>query len=244
MNFNETTSNSGLIQSFEFWTGLGLAQVSGDATKLKEATRLINVNYHKVVTMILDSMDGWDFDDPNLANTGFIKTYDLTSGTQYVSFPLTDKVLKIRRVEVSYDGTNWYKAEPMDIGEYGDAVSQSTNLTNDFATTKPYYDLVGNYVYLYPVPTASVTGGLKLWITREVDEFATTDTTQEPGIDEPFHDMIAIGASLDYAVAKGLENVNSLAARFADYELRLRRYYGKKEDEREIVLKPAYENYD
>jgi len=244
MKFNDVTDNAGLIQSCEFWTGLGLAQISGDTAKLKEFTRLINNNYHKVVTAILESMDGWDFDDPNHANTSFIKSYNLVSGQQYVSFPLSDKILKIKRVEISYDNTNWYKAEPMDINEFTQAVSQTTNISNSFTKSDPYYDLVGNYLYLYPIPDLAVTSGLKLWVSREVDEFTSADTTQEPGIDEPFHEMIAVGASLDYALAKGLSTVNNLATKYADYEPRLRRYYSKKEDDRQLILKSSAENYE
>lgn len=244
MQFNDTSGLNGLIQSCEFWTGLGNGQISGDTTKLKEFTRLINNNYHKIVTVILDSMDGWDFDDPNHGDTGFIKSYNLTAGQQYVSFPLSDKILKIKRAEVTYDGTDWSRAAPMDINEYSRAVSETTNISDDFEQSAPFYDLRGNYVYLYPIPDINVTNGLKLWVTREVDEFTTADTTQEPGFDEPFHEMLAIGSSLDYGLAKGLENTGNMAQAFTAYEQRLRRYYGEKQDERAYTLKASNVNYE
>lgn len=242
MQFNDTSNLNGLIQSCEDWTGLGLAQISGDTNQLKRFTRLINTNYHKVVTMILESMDEWDFDDANIGDRGFIKTYNLTAATQYVTLPLSDKILKVKRVEVTYDGTNWYKAEPIDLNQYSGA-STTAEIANNFSVTKPFYDLHGNYIYLYPVPTANVTGGLKVWVTREIDEFTTADTTQEPGVDEPFHQMIALGASLDYAMMKGLANVNLLAARYAESEQRLRQYYGNKQDDRVLKFGAAVEDY-
>lgn len=244
MQFNDTTNLNGLVQSCEFWTGIGRAQISGDTTQLKEFTRLINTNYHKVVTMILDSQDGWDFDDGNHDDTGFIKTYNLTADEQFVKLPLTDEILQVKRAEVTYDGTNWYRAAPMDINEYGNAVSKASNISSDFETTKPFYDLRGIYMYLYPTPAASVTGGLKIWVTREIDEFTTADTTQEPGINEPFHEMIAVGASLDYALAKGLANANNIAAKFTDFEQRLRRFYGSKQEDTAPILKSAYISYE
>lgn len=244
MQFSDTTNNSGLIQSFEFWTGLGLAQVSGDTAKLKEATRLINTNYHKATTIIFESMDDWDFDDPNHANTGFIKSYNLTKDTQYVELPTTDKILKVRRVEVSYDGSTWVKAEPMDLSEYSNAVTQTSHISSDFEKSKPFYDLVGKYIYLYPIPDAAVTNGLKVWVTREIDEFATTDTTQEPGFDEPFHEILAVGAALDYAMAKGLATAGNIASKYSELEARMRRYYGNKEADTKYMLKPAYINYE
>lgn len=243
MQFSDTSGLNGLIQSCEFWTGKGDAQISGNSTSLAEFTRLININYNKVVTMIFSSMDEWDFDDINHGDAGFIKTYNLTSGTQTVTLPASDKILKIKRAEITYDGTTWYRLNPMDLNEYGD-VSTSTAIANNFSKTEPYYDMQGNYVYLYPIPDANVTGGLKLWVSREVDAFTTADTTQEPGIDEPFHEMIAIGASLDYAFAHSLANVNGLAAKFVDYEGRLKQYYGSKQTDRAMVMKPSNVNYE
>ena len=243
MQFNDSTTLNGLVQSCEFWTGKGNAQISGDATSLAEFTRLINVNYHKVVTMIFASMDEWDFDDINLANTGFMKTYNLVSGTQTITLPASDKILKIKRAEITYDGSNWVRLNPMDINEYG-GTSDATTVGDNFSQAEPYYDVHGNYVFLYPIPNAAVTGGLKLWVSREIDEFTTSDTTQEPGIDEPFHEMIAIGASLDYAFAHGLAAANALAAKFVDYESRIKQYYGSKQADRAIVLKPSDVNYE
>tara|TARA_R110000868_G_scaffold31334_1_gene115041 strand:+ start:45 stop:776 length:732 start_codon:yes stop_codon:yes gene_type:complete len=238
MTFNDTTTQDGLIQSCEFWTGKGNAQISGDSVALAEFTRLINVNYNKVVTMILASMDEWDFDDINNADAGFIKTYNTTSGTQTITLPASDKILKIKRAEITYDGTNWVRLAPIDINEYG-GTSDTATIAANFSQSTPYYDVHGNYVYLYPIPTASVTGGLKLWITREVDAFTVSDTTQAPGIDKPFHDMIAVGASLDYAFAHGLASTNGLAAKFVDYENRIKQYYGSRQEDRAIVMKPS-----
>lgn len=243
MVFNDVSTKDGLIQSCEFWTGKGDAQISGDSTALAEFTRLINISYNKVVTMILASMDEWDFDDINNADTGFIKTYNLVSGTQTITLPASDKILKIKRAEITYDGSTWYKLNPLDINEYGDT-SDPTTIANNFTKSKPYYDVHGNYVYLYPIPDAAVSGGLKLWVTREVDAFTAADTTQSPGIDKPFHDMIAVGASLDYAFAHNLANVNSLAAKFVDYENRLKQYYGSRQEDRAIVMKPSNVNYE
>lgn len=244
MQFNDTTKLNGLIQSCEFWTGLGQSQISGDTTKLKEFTRLININYHKTVTMIFQSMDEWDFDDPNHGDRGFIKTYDLVSGQEYVQLPVSDKILKVKRAEIKLDNVTWYRAWPIDVNEFGQATSETSNIANNFEKTRPFYDLQGQYVYIYPIPDTNVTGGLKLWISREIDEFSTSDTTQEPGIDEPFHEMIAIGASLDYSLAKGLSNAGNLAGKMADYEARLRQYYGSKQEDRQLVLKANYVDYN
>lgn len=263
MTFNDTTNRNGLIQSCEFLCSLQDAGISGDTNLLKHFTRLINARCYQVLTMILNAQDEWDFDDVNLGNYPTATRALIVAQRDYrfdtASWSLIGreggsaasnaaiKPLKIKRVDITYDGTNYYKAEPFDEGETGLGLGNDTNTDQRFGKTKPFYDVRDYAIWLYPTASsADVTAGAKMRITfvREFDEFTSSDTTQEPGFDEPFHQMAAVGASLDYAVAKGLSNKNDLAAMWADYENRLRVYYGNKQKDRELILKPSYVNYE
>lgn len=242
--FNDTSGLTGLIQECEFLTGLGDANISGNTALMKHFTRNINSRYHIVADMILQAEDGWDYSDYNQSDSAeatLVK--NLTANTGYVKLALSDKVLKIRGLEITYDGTNWYKGTPMNIASSGKPFD-STSIGQRFTKSAPFYYQNGLYVYLYPTPDASVTSGVKIWIAKEITEYTTASTTVEPGFDEPFHKMLAIGASLDWASAKGKENKNDLAAMWADYEGRLKRSYGKKNMDEPLVLKPAYNYLD
>lgn len=209
-----------------------------------EATLSLNAWYHKVVTMVLGAQDEWDFDDVN--HTDFpILTTNLVANQQDYSIPASEKVLKLKRVEVTYDGSTWYKVSPFDVNERGEA-TDTTTISNDFSTGEPYYDVQANSIFLYPIPTSNVTNGLKIWWTREIDEFTTGDTTQEPGIDEPFHRMLSIGAALDWEMSRkpGGKRAQWLQGMLQDYETRLVRYYGSKQQDRSYQLKPAHANYN
>lgn len=242
MQYSDTTNKNGLLQRCEFWTDLGDATISGTAVLKSQFTQGLNNWYHKVVTMILSAQDEWDFDDSN--HTDFpVLTTNLVASQQDYSIPVSEKVLKIKRMEVTYDGTNWYKAEPLDINEVGHA-TDTTTISSMFSTSKPYYDVQYGSIFLYPIPTSNVTAGLKIWWTREIDEFTTSDTTQEPGIDEPFHEMLPLGASFDYCVAKGLAKKNDIFTVLQDYEKRLKEFYGSKQKDRKYVMKSAYINYE
>lgn len=241
MQFNPTSGRQGLIQDCEFWTGLGDAQISGVTANLQHFTRLINNRYHQVMTMIISSQDEWDFDDQNYANYPIITTSLVANQQDYV-IPTSEKVLKIKRVEVSYDGTNWYRANPIDINEIATSTS-TTAIASGFNQAAPLYDIQYDSIFLYPIPTANSASGLKVWTTREIVEFVAADTTAQPGFDEPFHRILSIGASLDWAVAKGLANKNDLAALYADYEQRLSAYYGSKQKDRVYILKPQRVEY-
>jgi hypothetical protein len=232
---------------------MNLAQINSDVTFLTgagtglylPADRLINLNswYHKVSTMILNSQDGWDFDDSNKSDFPIL-TADLKANQQDYALPVN--AYKIKRIEVSYDGVKWYKAEPFDIGERGKGTS-TTDIANDFTQSEPKYDIQGGSIILYPIPPADKEECLKIWIAREVTEFSSTDVTNgtlEPGFDEPFHRMISIGMSLDWAVAKNLPVAGSLSALLTDYEARLRQFFGKKEEPGAMVLKGVYISYE
>lgn len=220
------------------WTGLGTAGISGVTTLLQEFTRGINARYHQVVSIILDAEGGWDFDDSNNSGEATLLK-NLVADDAFVSLAATDKVLKIRRAEITYDGTNWKKMEPLNKGQSGKPFD-TTSIKNQFNSAEPYYDQVGLRVYTYPRPTTAQTNGIKFWIDREIDEFATTDTTQEPGFAEPFHRMLSVGASLDWAIAKGLSNKNDLAALWSDYETRLRKWFQTQQPDRKFQFSSIY----
>lgn len=245
LQFNDTTNRAGLIQECERRLNKdvpGNPGISGNTTLLADFTVRLNEWYHKVVTMIFAAQDDWDFDD--ITQTDYpVAVTNLVAGQQDYTFPLTLGILKIQRVEISYDGSTWRRAIPFDKGESSRPLDASSVASN-FTTSVPYYDLLTNSMFLYPVPTANVTAGLKIWFLRSPLEFVSTDTTKQPGIDPAFHWMIAIGACLDYAIAKNLPQKNDLAATLTDYEARLKIYYGRKNEDRDWALKPAFTDYN
>lgn len=241
MVFSDTSNQAGLIQECEDLTGLGVAGISGNANQLDKFVRRMNKWNDKVQTMILSVQDEWDYDDSN--HTDFpIMTADLAASQQDYALPATG--LQIKRVEITYDNSSWYRVEPMDINEYGKATSQSTNITGDFSKDAPYYDIQYNSIFLYPVPDAAVTNGLKIWVSREVTTFADTDTTKEPGFDRQFHEILALGASYDYCKEKGLPQTEVLKRDLIEMEDRLRKYYSDKQVDRVMSMKANYINYE
>lgn len=245
MVYSDTTNKNGLLQMCEFYTGLGDAGISGNATLKAQFTQLLNARYHEAVGIVLLSQDEWDFDDPAHANTSnFPKTYNLSANTANVDIDVkTNKILRVDRVEITYDGSNWYKAEPIDLGEMSVPQNQ-TDINNTFSQSEPFYDMVGDSVFLYPIPTAAVTGGLKVFFTREIDEFVVGDTTQEPALDEPFHKYLPLGASIDWLVSAQSDSPKiPLYQKDLDRTAQLmRQYYGTKNQDRHYVLKPANPN--
>jgi len=252
MQFSDTSAKAGLVQYAEVLTGLGDAAISGNTTLLAQFTSLINRAYHKVVTMVLDSQDEWDFDDNNHSDYAVLSASVVANQRDY-QIPVGEKVLKIKRLDISYDGTNFYKAEPFDINESGLGMGLTSDSTQEatidgrFERTQPKYDLRGNSIWIYPRADATdVANGGKIRIewTREIDEFTVADTTQEPGIDEPFHPLIVKLACVDYLLGHDQNKADRIKRDALEDEQRLKTYYSDKQEDRNNVLKAAFVDYE
>ena len=202
-----------------------------------------NIWLDKVSTMVMESMDEDDYDDPNHGDDP-IYTANLVASQQDYSFPTG--LAEIKRMEVKLDGSNWYKAEPLDVNQISKA-TDTTSIANTFHTSKPGYDTQYNSFFLYPIPQTNVTGGVKIWVTRAPEEFSTSDVTtgtKEPGFYRAFHPILAYGPAWEVAQRDRLPNVNELAVMLQDYEQRLRRFYGKRQKDRTSRLDGGYVNYN
>jgi len=237
MVINDTTGKTGLVQDTQFliW---GDSLDHSTAYPIADIIRNINRWYHRVVSWILEAQDEWDFDD--ILNSNYpIATTNLVAEQQDYALPAgagvdNDRVLKIQRVEITYDGTNWYKAEPFDIAEKGTAIGTSTDINKDFSQTQPYYDVRYGSIFLYPIPTADVTAGLKIWFLRRItDIFTPSDTTQEPSFDEQFHRILSMGSAYDYLLGNGMtDKATLIRSEIENMKLELQRFYGRKQEDR------------
>lgn len=220
------------------------------------ATRLIDINswQHIVHSMILDSQDESDFDDTS--NTSFpIKYLSMIAGQRDYSIPYTDKIVELKRVDVSYDGVNFVRAIPIDSGEIVEGIGLSTSTTQEtttdgqFSTAQPRYDYKYGAIFVYPRATqAQVDAGatIKYEGSREMTEFTSGDYstgTAVPRIDSAFHPFYYLGPSYDYCIVNSLPQAKGIKARLDDLEARLRRQYGKKVKDRDTQVRGAVQNY-
>lgn len=264
MQYSDTTNKNGILQRIEGFLSLGDGVITTDTTYLKPYfTALINEVYKKIVTIILQSMDGWEWDDYSITATSPIATRAMVASRRDYSFNSANWVqigreggsdassavinpLQISRVDVTYDGTNYYKAEAFDSSETGMGLGNDTTTDARFSKTSPMYDLRNNAIWLYPLASASdVSAGAKIRITflRNPTAFTTNDTTKEAGFDDNFQIMLPIGASLDWAISKGDPRKNDLMLLWQEWEARLRQHYGKKDLDRRLQLNSAFVDY-
>lgn len=224
-----------------------------DTNSYTNATFLIDVNValQKVASMIHDAQDESDFDDLNYTDYPSLTT-PMTTNRDY-SIPQTEGVISVKKVSVSYDGTTWYDARPIDSSEVAtaptSATTAQTTIDAKFAKDEPRYDVKYNSVFLYPKPVQAdvdASGSVYIEWTRDAQPFTSgeiTTGTKIPGIDTAFHPLLFLIPAYDYCMSKGKPQTPALLEEMNDYEARLRRQYGKKVKDRKGSLVAEIVNY-
>lgn len=206
MPFSDTTVKDGLIQTVEFWTGKGDAGVSGDATLLKVVTARINAGFDRLMPLLMSYCDKYRWDDPAHSDQPF-ETVNLTSGTATYEDLEDDNnldILNMIAVQIlpSSTATVYETLERMTMDD-----ERVPNAMAGSESGKPTHWLeFGNSLFLYPNPDYTVTAGIRKFFEREQSYFASTDTTKEPGIPRPFHELLALYAALDLLLRDNPQN--------------------------------------
>ena len=227
-----------------------------DVNSYTDANMLIDINiwYQKAVSMIFESQDDSNFDDQRNTNYPIVTTPMVAAQRDY-SMPVSESVLKIKRVDITYDGTNWYRATPFDQGVPGWGFGNTANEDSNFIKTAPSYSFQYNSLFVYPLAVAAdVTAGASIRVlwergvvpfskTADYSGGAMSTSTTVPGFDFPFHPILAYGAAYEYANANNLPQLANIKQDLADWEARLRTAYGKKDLDTQMALVPSYTAY-
>lgn len=246
-----------------------------DTSNYLAANLLIDINiwYQKAVSIIFESQDDSYFDDQRRGAGGssgsatypIVTTPFVLNGTDNLfsnrdlHIPVSEGVLKERRVDVTYDGTNYFRATPFDGGVPQWGMSDPTNAAGllaedaNFIQQAPRYSFKYNSFFIYPRATAAnITAGAKVrseWETNIIPftaaDYTTdpNDSTQIPGFDAPFHPFVAYGAAYEFANANNLPQLQNIKQDLGDWENRLRTAYGRKDMDTMLAFRPAYDSY-
>lgn len=201
---------------------------------------LFNRHYYKAAVDIYRTSGRYQWDDSNLASVPEV-TVSMTESVKTVVLPA---LLKINAIEVKDAAGNWTRLQEIDMADLGQTITDFENTPG----LPRYYDLKGNYVYLYPAPTstsATLTSGLKFHVAREVDIFTTGDTTQEPGIPEPFHRILSLGAACDWLLVNGTsDQYNKWLGQYEQLRKELRDHFSDFNRDSRVAFKPAHRTED
>jgi hypothetical protein len=219
---------------------LGLSETDTTTYPVNDFIRSANNWYRRVNSWIWQVTGEWEYDDSNYTDLP-VATTTLVDGQYDYSIPSTAQ--KIDRAEVLDKAGDAHKLIPIDKSQVNIAM---TELEQNPGLPK-YYDVLGRSLLLYPTPATdsiTTTAGLKLYFSRDIDEFAVSDVSGVPGFSEDFHEMISVGAAIDFAELVGDTNrATSLNNRMASLKEDLKKFYGSNEREMMPNIKPNYRKH-
>ena len=196
MNYSNTTTKDGIIQTVEELCDLGDAYISGDTTRLRQFTARINRIAHRVWHTIFMANGNWQYDDGNYTDLPSVTT-DIVSGQK--SYALPSDALTVQRVEAKDTAGLWTVLTPFTKENVrGQAMDEF--LKDDGPLM--HYRLLNGVIELYPASNYASTDGLKVYFDRGAVEFEYDDTTATPGFASPYHEILPIKASIEWLKVK------------------------------------------
>jgi len=216
MVFSDTTNKLGIVQDIDFWVG-----TNSSSYPLADKTRNVNERSKMVWSWIFDSYGGAIFDDSNQTDLPQ-SVGTLTSGQS--TYPVPSGTLAIEGVEVKNASGIWIKLVPITAEQI-----RERNAMGEFhktSATPIYYRVVGETIQIYPAANWTQSSSFKVFYNRGMSDFASTDTTKQPGFVSPFHRAVSVGAALDYAIKNPqIGKKELLELEWAKYEKAIKSFY-------------------
>lgn len=235
MQFNNSSSKE--VSLYHDCLGtLGISESDTTTYPIATFTRNANKWLATANQWIWDASGEWEYDDSNLTTLP-VSTTNLVDAQQDYQIPSTCQ--KIDRVEVMDDSGDWHKLTPINKEAVEDALAEYESTDGLPAE----YDIVGNSLILYPIPdtdSCTLTAGLKLYYSRDLDNFTITDTTQAPGFVQDFHEIISKGAAIEWATAYMPERVAGLYQVISRIKSDMQKFYGSRSRDLKVKINTNY----
>lgn len=224
MKFNY--GSEGICQDSRALVGLSI----NDTISLPNAdlARTSNVWQRTAKNIIWSASVDWEYEDKNFSDLP-VATTDLVDGQD--DYELPSKAQTIERVEVLDADEDAQLLTPI-----SKEMVKSEAMTELFSSggMPQYYDMVGRSIILYPTPaTGNVTlsGGLRIYVSRDVELFNATTTVREPGFNENFHRFISYGNAMDYAIGKGMnDKISYFKTEMDIMERNMKEFYSRQHE--------------
>jgi hypothetical protein len=225
---------SELFDDIDFW-------VDSNTTSypLADKVRGINEWQGRVNSSIWETTVGWEYDDSN-KETLPIGEANLVAGQKDYTLPSTAQ--RLTAASVKDAAGTWVPLIPIDVSDLNVDLEELESKDG----LPRYYDLMGSSLILRPAPSSSATtlsGGLRVYLSREGDDFETTDTDSTPGFNKNFHRILSVGPSYDYAVAHNMsEKIGDLKTMLDEMFFGLQEFYGGRHREETARIKVKASN--
>lgn len=171
------------------------------------------------------SYGGWQYDDGNQTDLPFAST---TLTADQVSYALPSGSLGVRGIEIKNAGAVWSPLLPIteEMIRERQAMGQFFNVSG----VPMYYQMVGQTVRLFPAANYTQAASFKVSFDRGSVAFVYTDTTATPGFAAEYHDILPIGAAIEWLKIKepNSATLTNLRIDYAALDKNLGEFYSSK----------------
>ena len=164
-----------------------MKQMIGPAGKGSEVSNSglglwLNDAYDMVKSLIIDVIPDYFTKQTSTASIASQQEYELPTDFE-----------KMVQVSVTYDGTNYVKATPLNNLNQSD-ISQSA--VDSFNVASPFYYIYKNKIGLEPTPTITADDAVKVWYSYTPAEL--NEDTDEPDLPRRFQSILKFWAYANY----------------------------------------------
>lgn len=186
------------------FTTLVRIKTQSDTNTFPDSDLIIYANMARdeIVSAIADRVDDDVFLSPTVA--------DLVADQREYPLP-TDFLQKLKRVEVSFDGSdNWIILKELDLENTEKTTVESIIISNYSNNQDDCgFDRIRGGIYIYSGTIINVTGGLKLYYDAQLRKLVTGDlilttdmsldrSTTEHGFPARFHELFAVRTAMKW----------------------------------------------
>ena len=242
MQLNDTNASTldGIYQEIDFLCGTN-ASIFLAADK----KRMVNSAYELVQQLILQAMGSWD-------ENGSTVTINLTNDTRSYNFAAS--YLHIKKVQIKFASDEEYvEATPIDIRNFDTDLTTETEIQAAFTNNNPGYQLIGDSLKIYSGEIDAVTDGIKIWV--DTYKAVLSDDTDVPAIPDAFHDILALGPAIKWAIKQDDEVLERGLRRRLGRDVtgkssydgllgQLQLHYSNRLTAQPSAFKPRNENYE
>lgn len=197
----------------------------------------------RFMTLAFQADGRWSFDDVTRSNAP-IESIDLVANQQ--SYRLTtfiSELINVLRWETVDAQGNKILLRRLLREEVSGWYSQGALTAYQTTAGSPTeYDLVGNFIYLYPKPSFSATNGLTVYLERNKLEMVSTYTTTPLGVPSIFNEYICRYAALAHLIETQRPSKNDVAAQIQIDEAAILNFFANREKgiKRQMTVGPGY----
>lgn len=147
---------SDVFNSARFRTGTSTSDFPDTNTAL---LGLANKHFRRIAVALIENNEDWFATITTASLVSSLNSYSLSTDSSLSG----GGNIKVLRAEITYNGTDWQVMTPLNLEQIQSPTALVADVNNMFSTSEPYYALFNNQFMPLPVPTANVSGGLRIF---------------------------------------------------------------------------------